>query len=359
MKVVIFTPGLVTGGAEIMASRLATNIKSEEVEVVCLSKKLNTNNEKKIEDSGIKIHYLGKEKGASIRTIIKAWKLLSKIKPNVIHSHISGTIYAIPWIFFHKCKLVHTIHTKPDVEFSRKISNIFKFMIKKNKMILVAVSKENHRIAKEFYGFDDDKVKYVNNPVEIDNYYKKHNRLDNKIIYINVSRQDLNKNQILMIRAMKLVVETIPHAHLVLIGDGNQHEILIEEVKKLGLQEYVTFTGEKNNVEDYLAQADIYLSTSHREGLPLSMLEAMASELPIISTNVGGIPDIINDNGILIEDDNLIQLVDAMKKLAKDSELRLAYGKKSIEIVKNFDSKECGKKYVSIYYESLNNRGKK
>ena len=280
-------------------------------------------------------------------------KMLPSIgfKPDVIHSHISGTIYAIPWVFFHKTKLVHTIHTKPDVEFSKKITNIFKFMVKMNKMILVAVSKENHKIAKQFYKFDDNKIKYVNNPVEINNYYKDTNRKDNYITYINVSRQDPNKNQIMMVNAMVDVIKAIPNAHLIHVGDGNQHNIIKEKVEQLGLNKYIEMTGEQSDVENYLSKADIYLSTSHREGLPLSMLEAMASYLPIISTNVGGIPDIINGNGILIDDDNVDQLIDGMITLGTNPSLIEEYGKNSFDIAKQFDAKNCALEYIQIYRE--------
>ena len=351
MKVVLFTPGLVTGGAETMAARLATSLADENVdlEVICLSEEQNTVNELKIKNKGIKIHYLNKKGGASIKTIIKSWKLLNKIKPDVVHSHISGTIYAIPWVFFHKTKLVHTIHTKPDVEFSKKVTNIFKFMVKRNKMILVAVSKENHKIAKKFYKFDDKKIKYVNNPVEIKNYYKDLNRDDNYITYINVSRQDLNKNQIMMVNAMPNVIKVIPNAHLILVGDGNQHQIIQNRINELGLNAFVEMTGEKNNVEFYLSKADVYLSTSHREGLPLSMLEAMASYLPIISTNVGGIPDIIDGNGILIDDDNIDELIEAMIKLGTNASMIKEYGEKSYNIAKKFDSINCGLEYIKVY----------
>ena len=351
MKVVLFTPGLITGGAEMMAARLAASLANEQInlEVICLSKEQNTFNEKKIQDKGIKIYYLNKNSGASIKTIFKAWKLLNKIKPDVIHSHISGTIYSIPWVMFHKCKLVHTIHTKPDVEFSKKITNIFKFMLKRKKMILVAVSKENHKIAKEFYKFGDDRIKYVNNPVEIENYYQDQNRNEENVVFINVSRQDPNKNQIMMINAFAEVIKKNNKVRLKLVGDGNQHQNLISRAKELDISEYVDFLGEKSNVEDYLSKADIYLSTSHREGLPLSMLEAMASRLPIISTNVGGIPDLIDGNGILIEDDNVDQLVEAMLSLSSNTELRKIYGDKSYEIAKNFDSKKCAINYIKIY----------
>lgn len=359
INIIISTPTLITGGAENMVARLATNISQSEANVTVISygKADIGTLEEKITNAGIPLLFLCEGKKNIIKRCLNTWKSLSKNKPDIIHSHIGATLYAIPWVFFHKCKLVHTVHTKPNFEFSRKVRFVFRLLIKMNKLCIVAVSKENQKIAQEYYGFGDDKVKYVNNPVETNRYYKRKNRTDNNIVFINVSRQDVNKNQILALKAMSLIVEQIPNSKLVLVGNGNQHKILKEETKKLGIENNVYFAGEVSNVEKYLAEADIYISTSHREALPLSMLEAMASELPIISTNVGGIPDIVIDNGILIEDDNLEQLVDAMLVLANNRIQREEFGKRSKEIVKNFDAEKCADNYLKIYKESVGKRG--
>lgn len=184
--------------------------------------------------------------------------------------------------------------------------------------------------------------------VEVSKYYK-NEKTDNSIVYINVSRQDVNKNQILAIRAFANVNKEMPNTRLVLVGDGNQHDILCQEVIDLGLSDVVRLVGESNEVEKYLADADIYISTSHREGLPLSMIEAMASKLPIISSNVGGISDLIEENGMLFEDNDEIALIENMIVLAKNSELRKNMGEKSYDIVKSFDASVCAEKYQEIY----------
>ena len=353
MKAVILTPALITGGAETMVARLATGIKKcgNEVEVVAFSPKLDTPNELKIESAGIKIHYIYSGKASKTTEILRTAKVLSEIKPDVIHGHISATLFAIPYVLLHKCCLIHTIHTKPDIEFSPKIRRVLKFLIKLNKLTLVAVSEENHKIAKEYYIAGDDKIKYVNNPVETEKYYKDENRDNKNLVFINVSRQDVNKNQIAIVRAMPEVLMTVPNAKLILLGDGNQHDIIKKEVERLKLKGCVELPGLKENVADYLSKADIYISVSHREGLPLSMLEAMASRLPVISTNVGGVPDLIKNSGILIDDNNPTQLIAAMTDLATDGEKRTLFGNNGFEVAKQFDAVKCAKAYWEIYEE--------
>lgn len=348
-KVAIVTPGLITGGAETMAVRLAININKNEyqVKLFCLTEKKNTALEKILENSNIDVEYLEKKGTGSLKTLNKLWHSLSAFKPDVVHSHISGTIYALPWILFHKCRLVHTVHTKPDQEFSKKLSSVLGWLAKRDKVVIVAVSKENQKIASDYYKIGD-KVVYVNNPVEISKYYK-NQKEDDSVVFINVGRQDVNKNQILAIRAFSDVYKQVPNAKLVLVGDGNQHDILCKVAVDLNLSDVIDLVGESSEVEKFLANADVYISTSHREGLPLSMIEAMASKLPIISSDVGGISDLIDGNGLLFKDDDKETFVKCMITLAKDKELRKEMGDKSYDIVKSFDVSKCAEKYQEIY----------
>lgn len=360
MKTVIFTPALVTGGAETMVTRLAIAMQKigNPTEVVVLSPPLHTPNEQKLEKAGITLTFISSNRLKKFSRFFHTMKTLSAIKPDVIHGHIAASLYAVPYILFHKCHLVHTVHTKPDVEFSPKALKLFKYLLRRNKLTLVAVSQKNCEIAQQFYEVSSEKIKYVNNPVEIENYYKlPHN--NKETVFINVSRQDVNKNQIALIRAMPEVLKLVPQARLILVGDGNQHENLKKEVQALGLENIVSLPGAKENVAEYLAKANIYCASSHREGLPLSMLEAMASKLPVISTNVGGVPDLIQNSGILVEDNNPQQLIKAMVDLATDPEKCALFAENGYRIAQQFDAAKCAEAYLKIYSECARKEPKK
>lgn len=358
MKVALILPVLITGGAETMVARLALQLKKQNVNVNVISMypKQNSYLETLIEQGGVNIYYIGKKGHGSKKAVIELFKLLNELKPDVIHSHIYSTFYAIPWILFHHGKLVHTIHTKPDKEFSKRNSTIIKLMTKVGKMILVAVSAENEKLAIEYYKVNEKFVKYVNNPVDVSQYYHNEKKSE-EIVFINVGRQDANKNQILMIRAMENVLKMVPTAKLKLVGDGTQHSILREEIENLRLESSISLLGERSDIPELLADADIYLSTSHREGLPLSILEGMAAELPVISTDVGGCSDIVNDNGILIRDNDQVALEAAMVKMALDNNKRKQMGCISKRIAMEYDVSSCAKKYLSIY-EDVCKKGK-
>ena len=116
----------------------------------------------------------------------------------------------------------------------------------------------------------------------------------------------------------------------------------------------VKITGIVPDVENYLSDADIYVASSIFEGLPLSMLEAMSAGLPIVSTNVGGVHDIVENekNGILIDFGDKLGYVNAMNKLILDSNYRRCLSQKSKENSLKYDEKLCVKGYERLYVGS-------
>ena len=120
---------------------------------------------------------------------------------------------------------------------------------------------------------------------------------------------NFRKGQRLIIEALHNLPEDIlKHTHLDLIGDGGERPILENLVHEYGLDEHVRFCGMIPNVDvyKYLAENNIYILMSKNEGLPISIIEAMRAGLPIISTNVSGIPELINVgyNGFLLNPDS-------------------------------------------------------
>ncbi len=127
------------------------------------------------------------------------------------------------------------------------------------------------------------------------------------------------------IYAFALVQAKIPDARLTLIGDGTKREELKKLVSELQLK-HVTFTGPLPNheVRRLLQQCDILLNPTNVDNLPISLLEAMSAGIPIISTQVGGIPYLIEDRktGILVAPDNHIEMARAVLELLKSPKLR-------------------------------------
>jgi len=123
-----------------------------------------------------------------------------------------------------------------------------------------------------------------------------------------VGRLAPEKHQSLLIDAMAPMLE--PRRHLVLVGDGPERAALLARAQATLRPELVHFTGARSDVSSLLSAFDVFALTSDSEGLPLVLLEAMAMGLPVVSTSVGGIPDLIEHErtGFLVEPDNCSEL---------------------------------------------------
>jgi len=118
--------------------------------------------------------------------------------------------------------------------------------------------------------------------------------------------------------------------HWLQIGDGPDLDDLIAQTRQLGLDNAVTFAGRRSDIADLLETIDIWVMSSIRDGLPLALLEAMAARKPIVATQVGGIPDAIEDgeSGLLVNPSNSEEMAKAIIRLCQDPEeaARLAKG---------------------------------
>ncbi|MBW4560914.1 MAG: glycosyltransferase family 4 protein [Mojavia pulchra JT2-VF2] len=145
-------------------------------------------------------------------------------------------------------------------------------------------------------------------------------------------------------------------AKLIIAGDGDieQGRKLIE---KLNLTEHITFAGWVNSEQrdKLLAKADVFLLPSYNEGLPMAILEAMSWGLPVITTPVGGIPELVvhNENGLLVKPGDIQQLSAAILSLITNEELRLILGKTARERVMPYDIKNYLNSLFNVYNSVL------
>lgn len=183
---------------------------------------------------------------------------------------------------------------------------------------------------------------------------------EDEIVFGTVGRLAATKGQSYLIEAFALVKERIPNARLVITGNGPLFSELEKKAANLGVASSVLFTGYRNNVFEMLRAFDIFVLPSLAEGLSIALLEAMASGLPIIASDVGGIPEVFGNCkcGKLVKPKEVRSLAAAMIEISyldNDSKKDLgAHGRTRIE--EEFTADVMIKKLTELYESVLNNR---
>jgi glycosyltransferase involved in cell wall biosynthesis len=160
--------------------------------------------------------------------------------------------------------------------------------------------------------------------------------------------------------AARRLHQSFPEMHFVLVGDGPLRPRIESLADSLGLRSCVHFTGLQEDVRPYLSATDLYLMSSIFEGLPVALLEAMAMECAIVSTAVGGIPEVIRrgENGLLVEPDRPDLLAAAVARLLSEPAEVRSYGRAARETVCNqFGVDRMVAEVEAKYVEIVGGRG--
>lgn len=181
---------------------------------------------------------------------------------------------------------------------------------------------------------------------------------DQDLVVVAVGRFAPVKNHVGMIRALSANRNAGSPVRLLLLGEGELEPAIREEAAQREVGGSVVFGGFRSDVPQCLSAADIWLSASLTEGLPLSVLEAMAAGLPIVSTAVGGIPEALGDPpcGVVVPPGDDEALAAALAGLAAGPAVRLELGKRARERSRSFDLDSMTDAYARMYRAVLAER---
>lgn len=157
------------------------------------------------------------------------------------------------------------------------------------------------------------------------------------------------------VKGFDLIIRAVANlsrpCHLKIAGDGPQKERLNALIKELGVEDRVTLLGRKGK-EELIAlyqESSLFCLPSHQEGMSNALLEAMACGLPVVSTNVGGAEELVDGNGIIVPCGAPKALQDALEALLFDEKKLLAYGKRSLEIAKEFSWDSIANQMLTLW----------
>jgi glycosyltransferase involved in cell wall biosynthesis len=209
------------------------------------------------------------------------------------------------------------------------------------------------------FGIKEDHICVIPHGIDTQKFYpvKTENEKDLKLLY--VGNLDKRKGLYYLIEAIRLVANYHDNVKLFLVGKGSQKEELISHINRLQLEEYIQLCGflDDDSLLKLYQSSDIFVFPSLKEGFGFVLLEAMACGVPVISTNVSAIPEVVGDSGILVNPMDPEDLSKAIIFLLENEDQRVDLSLKSLNRIKNHFSWEyivslCIDKYMECIEEN-------
>lgn len=348
------------GGAEMFSLELSSNFDLSKVDVlyVCLYPQPKETTLSNYLDK-LNVVYLDKRKGFDIKCLKNLRKLIKKFQPHVINTHIYSLLYAFVATIGlkHKPMIFHTMHSIADKEAEKTKRKLYFRFFRTKRCIPVSISDEVTESIKRVYKLDE--VECIYNGIDYNKFILAKNSFNRVYEFIHVGRFSYPKNHELLINAFSIVVKEYPNVKLVLVGDGELRDDIINQINSLNLNNNILLLGSVNNddVSKYLAQSYYFLLPSRYEGNPISLLEAMATGCVPVCTRVGGMKNIIVDgeNGFFVED-NEDSLSNMMISLLENKIFTEELSSKISDEIRIYDIKNVGEKYFELYIKYVGNK---
>ena len=334
-------------------------------------------------------------------SLFKIYREITRQKPDIIHTHTAkaGTVGRIAAFFYkwftpgtligrpRRVKIVHTFHGHVFHSYYGAAKTKLFLLIEKilakfaTDRIIVITGQQFEEIHQRFGVGRRDQFSVIQLGIDLTSFAgadqkrgllrKELSAADDEIVVGFTGRLTEIKNIPLLLEVASQVKMSTdrPKLRFVIIGDGNLRQEFELKAKELGVSEAVTFLGNRHDVADLVPGFDIIALTSRNEGTPLSLIEAMASGVPVISTAVGGVVDLIGETiddfdgfrvcerGIAVDDFEPDHFLDGLLYLAKNEQLRERLKLAGSSFVSsNYSVERLTDDIASLYSDLLNER---
>jgi glycosyltransferase involved in cell wall biosynthesis len=366
VKIIYLITGLGVGGAERALVELATHLPKDRYEVVvaCLQPPGPFSDD--LMTSGIPVIDLGGMQGLDyVRSACRLFRLLRKEQAIILHSQLfrADVLAAVVGRF---ARVPIMVATRQNVNIGGMKKERVNRLIRHAFDRTIAVSDKVRTVEVQLSHTDPNKVVVIPNCVQVDSFTnineKKVKALrtelgldsDTPLIGI-VARFHKQKGHIYLLEAMTQVLKEVPTFKALLVGDGELRSAIEEKARMLNLSNDVIFTGIRHDISEILALIDLFVLPSLWEGLPLSLLEAMAAGKPVIATPVGGVPEIIEDgiNGLLVSPRSPNDLAEAIITLLQNPKKAKSMGDAGRKKVDEYSVEAMVQKTENLYRQLI------
>jgi len=305
--------------------------------------------------------------------LIEIYRFIKKNNIEIVHTHSSKAGILGRWgARLARVKIiVHTVHGWSFNDYQPILVRLFFIWLERliahftDKLIVVSnydkqkglynhIGKEN-KYSLIHYGID-----YTEFGTRGQNIRKELGINTNGLVVCMVSCFKPQKSPQDFIRLAFLVKKVLPDVRFILVGDGILRKKIEKLIRKFNLEKQVILTGRRRDIPRILSAIDVFVLTSLWEGLPIAVLEAMASSKPIIATNTGGIGEVIVEgkSGFLVPPGDMLKMSERLAVLLKDKNLRAQMGQNARESLDfNFTLTNMIRKNENLYEGTIKNKG--
>ena len=363
----LITHDLALGGLQQVVFNICRTIDRSRfnVSVLCLNERGAFAQD--IEALDIPVYLLPqKESGVNYTAFLDIAKVLRKHQIEIIHTHntqpfVEGTIAGL---LANVKTMIHTDHARifPDkfrYMFAEWVVSHFHYRV-------VGCSEHTTNNLRHYEKISRKKLITIDNGIDESRFdvqvdaaiLKKSLGIKKSGLIVGLaSRLSAEKGVDSLVKAMPQILASFADATLLVAGEGDELENLEEQTRELGLENDIVFCGVRKDIPQLLQIIDVYVLPSYSEGLPMALLEAMASRKAIVATNVGGMPNAITNGecGEIVPPHDPSTLADAIVSLLHDQDRRIEYGRAARERFEAlYSARIMTEKYQLLYEKHAN-----
>ncbi len=347
---ILFVPTLRNAGAETLTCELALGMRQLgwSVTIATTSERAEGPLMQRAIRSGVEV--IDVSSRTKLGTAAKAAWLLLRRRPDAVHTHLSSVLLVMAAATLARVPIrVHTFHSLAQ-RYGRR--HLYRAAIRQFGFVPVAIAEPVRESVHQYLGVSLRDIRLVPNGVDLSRFTPSPVRAAGPTVVMAVGRLDAVKNHRLLVRAFAQA--RVPDAELWIVGEGPERTLLEALVSSLGLHAVVRLLGAVDDVAPLLRRASVFALSSDAEGMPMSLLEAMATGLPVVSTKAGGVIDLVEEgrNGHLVNVGDESGLARAIRQLVTNKADQARMGRESHSIASQRGMEVTADAYARIYMES-------
>ncbi len=359
------------GGLENGVVNLINRIPPECYRHVIISLTDATDFKNRIKNRDVEIYCLHKKPGQDLAYHWRLWRLLRKLKPNITHTrNLAALETVVVAMLAGVRRRVHSEHGwgMADLHGANRKYRLLRRTMSKLVHRYIGLSKHIESYLHKDVGIPLSKLTQLYNGVDAVRFTPKSSHASNydllppgfvsedSIVIGTVGRMEPVKDQLTLvdafIRLLDLCANERANLRLIIIGDGDLKSQAQEKLNNTGVETQAWLPGSRDRIPELMQAMDIFVLPSRNEGISNTILEAMATGLPVVATHVGGNPELVveNETGVLVPAVNSTALADALREYVLNPSRRLAHSQAGrARIVERFMLEHMVEKYLSVY----------